>query len=162
MPVTLSCPYRLQFNIFIILHQGLQLGEKCLPDFQRTVRLPHGESIDQHTNSPLSVQAADVDAIFRSSNGVIFKIPRKHLNIFSEGFAAPDVVVTDEEVPLPETAEILELLFQYCYPRRGPSLKSLPFSIVKSLAESVEKYQVYTALEPCKERMECVYTHETM
>ena len=72
------------------------------------------------------------------------------------------MIDTGEEVQLTETAEILELLFQYCYPRRGPSLKSLPFSTVKELAESVEKYQVYAALEPCKERMECVHTHEAM
>jgi len=64
------------------------------------------------------------------------------------------MIDTGEEVQLTETAEILELLFQYCYPRRGPSLNSLPLSTVKELAESVEKYQVYAALEPCKERME--------
>ena len=72
------------------------------------------------------------------------------------------MIDTGEEVQLTETAEILELLFQYCYPRRGPSLNSLPFTTVKELAESVEKYQVYAALEPCKERMECVDTHEAM
>lgn len=74
--------------------------------------------------------------------------------MFSEGFSAPDTTKSNETTPLAETAEILELLFQYCYPQRGPSLKSLPFQILNDFTEAVEKYQVYMALEPCKERME--------
>lgn len=66
------------------------------------------------------------------------------------------MIKTNELVTLPETAKVLELLFQYCYPMRGPSLKTLPFQLLSELAESVEKYQVYKALEPCKERMELV------
>lgn len=102
------------------------------------------------------VRADDADVTFKSCDEVLFKIHSNRLNndTFSEGFAAPATVKAKEFVALPETAKILELLFQYCYPGRGPSLKALPFQLLSELAESVEKYQVYKALEPCKERME--------
>lgn len=100
------------------------------------------------------VRDDDADVVFKSCDGVLFKVHRKRLNTFSEGFAAPDMVKTNEQIPLPETAEVLELLFQYCYPRRGPSLKALSFQTLNDLTESMEKYQIYMGLEPCKERME--------
>lgn len=81
---------------------------------------------------------------------------RERLDMFSEGFAAPDMASTEEKIPLPENAATLELLFQYCYPRRGPNLRQLSCTTISELAEAVEKYQVYMALEPCRNRMEYV------
>ncbi|EGO29275.1 hypothetical protein SERLADRAFT_377903, partial [Serpula lacrymans var. lacrymans S7.9] len=55
----------------------------------------------------------------------------------------------DEIVDLSESSEVLELLFQYMYPQRQPSLSGLQFSLLDSLANTAEKYQVYSALEIC-------------
>ena len=74
--------------------------------------------------------------------------------MFSEGFSAPLIQASDEIVELTETADILELLFQFCYPKRSPSLRSLNFEILSRLAEAVEKYQIYSALEICSVFME--------
>ncbi|EGN92528.1 hypothetical protein SERLA73DRAFT_79464 [Serpula lacrymans var. lacrymans S7.3] len=59
----------------------------------------------------------------------------------------------DEIVDLSESSEVLELLFQYMYPQRQPSLSGLQFSLLDSLANTAEKYQVYSALEICKVHM---------
>ena len=74
--------------------------------------------------------------------------------MFSEGFSAPLIQASDDVVPLTETADVLELLFQFCYPKRQPSLRSLNFDALSVLAEAVEKYQIYGALEMCKFFME--------
>ena len=74
--------------------------------------------------------------------------------MFSEGFSAPLIQPSDELVPLTETSDVLELLFQLCLPKRPPSLQLLNFETLKMLAEAVEKYQVYNALEVCKVLME--------
>ena len=74
--------------------------------------------------------------------------------MFSEGFSAPFTQASDEIVQLSETADILELLFQFCYPKRPPSLQSLNFETLSRLAEAVEKYQIYNTLETCRILME--------
>ena len=74
--------------------------------------------------------------------------------MFSEGFSAPFTQASDEIVQLSETEDILELLFQFCYPKRPPSLQSLDFETLSRLAEAVEKYQIYNTLETCRILME--------
>ena len=74
--------------------------------------------------------------------------------MFSEGFSAPLIQASDEIVQLTETADILELLFQFCYPKQPPSLQSLNFETLSRLAEAVEKYQIYNTLEICRVFME--------
>jgi hypothetical protein len=106
----------------------------------------------------LIVCAVDSDVTFASSDSVLFKIHRKNLEFLSEGFAAPVTTITDGEViPLVERAEVLELLFQFMYPQRHPDLKVVKFETLDELAEAVEKYQVYPALEICKVFMAYVY-----
>lgn len=57
---------------------------------------------------------------------------------------------------LSETAQVLELVFQYMYPMRQPDLKKVDYITLVALSETVEKYQVFSAMEICKLRMECV------
>jgi hypothetical protein len=59
-------------------------------------------------------------------------------------------------VVLPESAEILELLFRFCYPERHPDLEQLEFNTLSSLAEAAEQYELYAAINVCKIRMRCV------
>lgn len=95
--------------------------------------------------------AADADLTFLSNDSVLFKVHRKNLDMLSEGFAAPARVSGEGEiVQLVESAAVLELLFQYVYPQRQPKLELVEFEVLNGLAEAVEKYQVYPALENCK------------
>jgi hypothetical protein len=100
------------------------------------------------------VHATDSDVTFESCNKALFKVHRKNLECTSEGFAFPDgTVSTAAQVPLSETAEVLELLFQYMYPQRAPDLKTIEFKVMVGVAEAAEKYQVYAAMELCNHYM---------
>jgi hypothetical protein len=62
----------------------------------------------------------------------------------------------DEPVELSETADVLDLLFQFMYPQPQPDLRNLDFTVLAALAEAAEKYMVYPALAPCRLQMKCV------
>ena len=53
-------------------------------------------------------------------------------------------------IQLTETAEVLELLFEFLYPRRPPSLEELSFELLDAFTEAVEKYEVFSALAICE------------
>lgn len=59
----------------------------------------------------------------------------------------------DQIVRLPEDSDILELLFQFCYPERHPDLNDLEFAVLAKLAVAFEKYNVFSAIPICKIRM---------
>jgi hypothetical protein len=79
-----------------------------------------------------------------SSDGVTFKVHRKHLEVHSDVFAdaanatRPDNA-GDEIVKLSETSAVLDLLFQYMYRQPQPDLKSVDFPVFAGLAEAAEK-----------------------
>jgi hypothetical protein len=90
----------------------------------------------------------------QSSDGVLFKVSSKDLQAYMGALPSADVLRPgDETIHLAETSEVLELLFQYTRPQRQPNLTGLPFSILASLAEAVEKYEVYPATEICRVNM---------
>jgi hypothetical protein len=62
----------------------------------------------------------------------------------------------DEEVELTETSDVLEILFQFIYPRKHPSLVNIKFSTLAGVAEAAEKYQVFSAMNICEIRMRYV------
>jgi len=102
--------------------------------------------------------AADSDVTFESCDKVLFKIHCKNLETHSEGFTLPDwTSLSNEIVPLSESAEVLDLLFQYIYPQRPPDLKAVDFKTLAAVAEAVEKYQVFAAMEICNILMEASY-----
>ena len=106
-----------------------------------------------------AVCAADADITFKSCDEVLFKVYRKYLDAHSEGFGPPNgctTVAEDEIVTLSETAQVLELVFQFMYPMRQPDLKKVDYTALVSLSETVEKYQVLSAMEVCKLRMEYI------
>ncbi|KAG5639900.1 hypothetical protein DXG03_002540 [Asterophora parasitica] len=94
--------------------------------------------------------APDADIVFRSSDNVTFRIHARNLEITSGGFPPiADFSPADEVVDLTEDASTLELMFQFVYPRPQPLLESLPFNAAARLAEAVEKYQIYPAMQIC-------------
>lgn len=107
-----------------------------------------------HAPHTIPVDAADSDIIFKSNDHVVFKVHRSNLECHSEGFSPPGGTSSyDEIVPLPESSEVLDLLFQYMYPRRQPDLTAIPFNTIVDLAEAAEKYQVYAAMGICNMKM---------
>ncbi|KAF9560262.1 hypothetical protein CPC08DRAFT_479447 [Agrocybe pediades] len=51
---------------------------------------------------------------------------------------------------LPEPREVLEVLFDFIYPRRHPDLTGMLFSQLLPLADAAEKYKVYSAMAICQ------------
>ncbi|GBE89381.1 hypothetical protein BKA93DRAFT_828027 [Sparassis latifolia] len=106
--------------------------------------------------------ASDADLVVKSSDGVLFNVHRRNLEMHSEGFPGADFVTNGEIVELSETAETLHLLFQYMYRQPQPNLEGEPFKIIAGLAEAAEKYRVFPALEICKVFMKAaIPTHPT-
>ncbi|GLB44795.1 hypothetical protein LshimejAT787_1801320 [Lyophyllum shimeji] len=93
--------------------------------------------------------AADADIVFRSSDNVVFRIHARNLAVTSGGFPPAGFSSADEIVDLTEEASTLELMFQFVYPRPQSSLEVLGFNELSKLAEAVEKYQIYPAMQLC-------------
>ncbi|KAF8071467.1 hypothetical protein FPV67DRAFT_874709 [Lyophyllum atratum] len=101
--------------------------------------------------------APDADVVFRSSDGVLFRIHSKNLEFASDGFPPPEFSTENQLVDLPEIARTLELMFRFVYPRLQPSLEGVNSDILSPLAEAVEKYQILTGKELCN-----VYMSKTL
>lgn len=103
------------------------------------------------------VNAPDADISFVSSDNVIFRVHRVHLDSHAEGFppSSLDLPNPHELIPLSETSDTLEILFQHIYPRSYPCLDGMEFEELGRLAEAAEKYQIYAAMEVCRIHMRC-------
>ena len=96
------------------------------------------------------VNDANADIEIRSSDKHRFNVYRKDLEAYSEGFVGPPGTNGKREVvELPETSEVLELLLQFMRKQRQPDIKEVPFHVLAGLAEAAEKYEVYSAMQPC-------------
>ncbi|KAL1741061.1 hypothetical protein HDZ31DRAFT_67299 [Schizophyllum fasciatum] len=96
----------------------------------------------------------DSDITFRSCDGALFKIHRVNLDTHSAAFPPVELgCAVTEAVELTEDAHTLELLFQFIYPWRQPTLLDVPFSRLDALAEAAEKYQIFSAMNICRIRM---------
>ncbi|KAJ3885168.1 hypothetical protein GG344DRAFT_70774 [Lentinula edodes] len=97
------------------------------------------------------VNAPDADVVVRSSDNVEFRLHKKNRECTTGAFPpAGTPVHTDEIVRLTESAATLEILFQFIYPRRIPSLESLDFDSLLPLAEAAEKYEVAGFVYACE------------
>ncbi|KAJ7476407.1 hypothetical protein B0H11DRAFT_1917628 [Mycena galericulata] len=108
-----------------------------------------------------AVNFADADVTFKSSDSVLFHVHRKNLEVCAEGFPPVEISVSTGEISdLLETAETLDLLFQFMYPKRHPALDTTPFEILHPLAEAAETYQVFPAMNICHIRLrDMVHEH---
>ncbi|TFK58642.1 hypothetical protein BDN72DRAFT_781806 [Pluteus cervinus] len=96
-----------------------------------------------------------VDVVIRSSDGQLHGAHSRNLEMYSGGFppaslANPDQVNTIE---LTETSEIITLKLKYVHNQRQPDSRKIGFEVMKELAEAVEKYQIYSAMEVCSLHM---------
>lgn len=129
----------------------LQVSERCkCPESCR-------HNFAAHTRTCANtVCADDSDITLQSSDGILFKVHRKNLEVHSEGFAAADSISgtgpesKSEIVLLSETSTTLDLLLQYMYRQPQPDLQQVDFDTLAGVAEAAEKYQVYAAISICR------------
>jgi hypothetical protein len=95
--------------------------------------------------------------VFISSDGVLFNLHRRNLEITTGAFPPAEFTTADDVVPLTEPSAVLELLFQFAYPQQYPDIFLIkPFELFAALAEAAEKYQVYPAINACQMQMRLV------
>lgn len=99
------------------------------------------------------VNATDGDIVIKSSDNILFNVHRKYLQANTGAFPPSEIESDGEIVELSEVSETLELLFQFIYPQRHPSLSDSPYEVIAPLAEAAEKYEVFSAMNICQIRM---------
>jgi hypothetical protein len=92
----------------------------------------------------------DSDVIFQSDDGVLFQIHKINLKVSAGSFSLPEFETNDEIIQLPETAQIIKLLFQFCYPNKHPDIEALECNVLTHLTEAAKKYQVVSAMSICQ------------
>ncbi|KAJ3851336.1 hypothetical protein EV368DRAFT_43377, partial [Lentinula lateritia] len=93
----------------------------------------------------------DADVVIRSCDNVEFRLHKKNLEFLSGGFPPADTEVNPNEiVRLSESGETLEILFQFMYPRRFPSLDNMKIDPLIELAGTAEKYQIFALIHTCE------------
>jgi len=106
------------------------------------------------------------DITFRSSDDVLFKIHSKYLEATSARlftFAERKTSEFDDQAPLDETSEILEILFQFVHPpgegsnHQQPSIMDIKPEIFFAVAGASEKYVVFGAMSIFMLHMQYVF-----
>jgi hypothetical protein len=84
----------------------------------------------------------------------------RYFGAVSAGFSAPEsTVISDQPVLLPESAQVLEILFQFIHPPfrsehfYQPSVIKMDVNVLFDVATAAEKYVVYAAMNVCVTRM---------
>ncbi|KIK58700.1 hypothetical protein GYMLUDRAFT_689253 [Collybiopsis luxurians FD-317 M1] len=108
-------------------------------------------------------QAADADVLIQSSDNVQFHLHKRHLEFATGGFPPADTPTDGQVVHLSEPSDVLEILFQFVYPRRLPTFDRGPgmddYEVVLKVAEAAEKYEVYCAIAVCQLKSRYVGTY---
>ncbi|KAF8173087.1 hypothetical protein BJ912DRAFT_829683, partial [Pholiota molesta] len=109
------------------------------------------------------------DITFLSSDHVLFKIHGTHVNSSSTGIAvAENMMIGADAAQLSEPSRTLEVLFQFIEPPsearnyRQPSVLDMEFSLFFDVAEAVEKYVVYGAMNTFATRMQQLLPHHPL
>lgn len=100
-----------------------------------------------------SVNASDADITLKSSDNILFHVHHKNLEAHTGAFPGKEFLSEGEIVLLTEQAKVLEIVFQFIYPKRHPKLRDLDFDTVADVAEAVEKYEVFSAMQTCEIRL---------
>ncbi|KAF9477112.1 hypothetical protein BDN70DRAFT_811176, partial [Pholiota conissans] len=95
--------------------------------------------------------ALPIDIELLSSDGLRFGAHTKNLENYSDGFPLAASVQIFSDIPvLEEPGNVVELMLGFMHNTRQPDLRELPIHILSPLAEAVEKYMIYSAMEVCK------------
>jgi len=94
------------------------------------------------------------DLIIQSSNNMQFYVHSRNLEFaagaFPGGSATEITFQPGEVVHLTETADVLEILFEFAYPRRHPTMEDLSFQHLLRVTDAAEKYDFYMAAPMCQ------------
>ena len=97
------------------------------------------------------------DVVLESCDGFRYGAHSANLEAYSAGFPlAASTKLNGEIAQLPEHSKVLKLLLQYMHNERQPDSSEIPFKVLAPLAEAVEKYMVFSAMEVWKIRMQFV------
>ncbi|KAJ3871081.1 hypothetical protein F5051DRAFT_341383, partial [Lentinula edodes] len=86
--------------------------------------------------------------VFRSIDNKKFIMRKKELHIAAGGFP-PASLSSEADAQLSEPSDVLKVLFQYVAvdtDDHGPTLEHIDFSLLLSVSEAAEKYEVYQAI----------------
>ncbi|ESK88151.1 hypothetical protein Moror_5572 [Moniliophthora roreri MCA 2997] len=97
--------------------------------------------------------AHPINLVLRASDGKRFAAHAELLDLYSSCFPPAECVQGIEETDLSESAEILDMLLRFMHPHPQPDITNLPRPTLEDLAEAVEKYQIYPAMQVCKNEM---------
>ena len=101
------------------------------------------------------VVCPNADITLQSSDNILFKFYKKQLEVHSGAFAGAEAfTATDEPVMFTESSKIVDLLLQLMSRQEPPDLRSIDFNTLDSLAEAVEKYDVFASKTICKVMMQ--------
>jgi len=103
-----------------------------------------------------AVNTSGADVSIQSSDGVIFKLHRFYLAATAGAFPGTEIGTKGEIVVLEEPEDVLQVVFQFTYPKRHPSLKGVEFNFLRRVAEAAEKYEVFSAMAICEVRLKYV------
>lgn len=101
------------------------------------------------------VRASDRDIVIRSSDGILFGLHRKNLETYAGAFPLDEAEYRPPvlNLTLEESSEVLEVVFEFLYPKRYPDLEDKDFTSLISIAGAVEKYEVFSAMHTCTSRL---------
>ncbi|KAG6847925.1 hypothetical protein H0H93_004853 [Arthromyces matolae] len=113
-----------------------------------TILTQMSDDLGTPVSEPVSQKFNDLDAeiVFKSSDGILFRIHKLNLRACTEAFSPPENTTFDEIVALTETSSTLELLFRFIYPLPQPNFGELDFESLVLVAEAAEKYRVFPAM----------------
>ncbi|KAG5635396.1 hypothetical protein H0H81_011400, partial [Sphagnurus paluster] len=100
----------------------------------------------------LKVASDTSDITFQSTDGVLFQLHRKNLEVSAGAFppAAFQHDPADGPVKLSEPAATLAVLFQFIYPQRRPKIDpEISFELLHDVAQAAEKYELTWAMDMC-------------
>lgn len=102
--------------------------------------------------SPHLFTTLGTEITFQASNGPSF---RRELGVIEmhAGALIPEDWNPGRTVYLREKSTVLRVLFQFIGPHKHPNLLKEGFEFVAELARAAQKYLVFSALNPCSERM---------
>lgn len=99
------------------------------------------------------VSLFDSDIEVRSVDGFIFQLHRVVLGVTTGVFPGSEIDTDGEMVQLTEPAKVLGILFAFIYPKVHPDLHGECFETLAAVAEAAGKYEVFSAVYACNERL---------
>lgn len=97
-----------------------------------------------------------MDITLKSSDGALIGAHKANLELYGEAFPPADAFRGQdgpEIVELSERGDTLKLLLRFMHKGRYPDTSSLDAQAFYAFAEAAGKYEVYSAMAVCVERM---------